>query len=88
MFLFAECELTQVQVTDVKALLQGQVAQQRAEVGVRGHAQRVAAQLEDLLSGRVTQGVPCAAKAFIFARVSSAPHVLCVQQSSVNNWFN
>lgn len=71
--------LTQVQVADVEALLQGQVAEQGAEVGVGGHFQRVAAQLEDLLAGRVAQGVPRAAEAFVFARLGPAPHVLCVR---------
>lgn len=47
--------LTQIQVTDVKALLRGQVTQQRAGVGVSGRAQRVATELEDFLSSRVTQ---------------------------------
>ena len=77
------CGLTQVQVADIKALLSGQVTQQRAEVRVGGHAQRVAAELEDLLSGRVSQRVPRAAEAFTFARLSSAPHVLCVQRRLV-----
>lgn len=71
--------LTQVQVADVEALLQGQVAEQGAEVGVGGHVQRVAAQLQDLLAGRVAQGVPRAAETFVFARLSPAPHVLCVR---------
>lgn len=71
--------LTQVQVTDVEALLQRQVAQQGAEVGVGGHVERVAAQLQDLLAGGVAQGVPRAAEAFVFARLSPAPHVLCVR---------
>lgn len=69
--------LTQVQVADVEALLQGQVAQQGAEVGVGGHVERVAAQLQDLLTGRVAQRVPRAAVAFVLARLCAAPHVLC-----------
>lgn len=71
--------LTQVQVADVETLLQGQVAQQGAEVGVGGHVERVAAQLQDLLAGRVAQGVPRAAEAFAFARLGPTPHVLCVR---------
>lgn len=74
------CELTKVQVADIKALLQRQFTQQRAEVGIRGHAQRVAAELEDLLTGRVTQRIPRAAEAFTFTRLRSAAHVLCMQE--------
>lgn len=74
------CELTKVQVADIKALLQRQFAEQRAEVGIRGHAQRMAAELEDLLAGRVTQRIPRAAEAFTFTRLRSAAYVLCMQE--------
>lgn len=53
--------LTHVQITDVKALLFREVVEQRAEVGV-GKAQRVTTQLQDLLSCRVAQRIPCTSK--------------------------
>lgn len=76
-------ELTEIQVADIEALLQRQVAQQRAEVGVSGNAQRVAAKLEDLLTSRVPQRVPGAAEAFTFPGLGPAPRVLCGRQQQL-----